>query len=135
MGEPTISSKAYVQSAPFLHFSIFVTISFSLVFSLEEALLKVLPFPPLNSLETARAARTEFYDKFQCEADERDHNFLRKYVEDLNTIVVFVRILFLIRLDRGVDLFFWANRPVYSLQSHPLSLLTFRAISNRTSNK
>jgi hypothetical protein len=135
MDEPTISSRAYVQLAPFCRLSTFVTTSFSLVFSLEEALRKVLPPLLSNPLGTARGARVEFYDKFQRGADEYDRDFMKKCDEDLNTTLIFVSVLFHIRIDRGVNLLFWTDRPGCSLRSHPLSLSTFRATSNRISNR
>lgn len=68
-------------------------------------MVKALPtlFPHL--LGTASGARTEFYDKFQREADEYDRDFMRKYDEDLNTTLIFVGPLFLLCL-RDVNLKF-----------------------------
>jgi hypothetical protein len=109
MSEPIINSRAYVQLNTFRRLSAFVTPSFPLVFSSEEVQPKVSA-SPLHG--TARGACIEFYDKFQRQADEHDRDFAEKYERDLNTIMVFVSVLFRIHLDRGVDLFFWANRPV-----------------------
>jgi hypothetical protein len=109
MSEPPINSRAYVQFTPFRRLSIsaFVTTSFVLVFSSEEARRKVPTSPPHG---TARGACIEFYNKFQRKADEYDRDFVEKYERDLNTVMVFVSFLFRIRLDRRVDSFFWVNR-------------------------
>jgi hypothetical protein len=113
-----------------------VTTYFSLVFSLEEALLKVLPSLLPNHLGTTRGARVEFYDKFQREADEYDSDLLKKYGEDLGNTLIFVG-AFSSRLDLNfcVKLVLSGDRPVYSLQSHPLSLSMFRTSLNRISKK
>jgi len=97
-------------------------------------MLKALPSLFPNILGSTNSARVEFYDKFQREADEYDHDFMKKYDEDLNTTLIFVSI-FCIYVGRGVHLVFLGDRPVYSLQSHRLSSSTFRASSNRTSKK
>lgn len=70
-------------------------------------MLKALPtlFPHL--LGTDNSARVEFYNKFQRETNDHDHDFIKKYDEDLNTTLIFVGILpFLIHPVRGVDLAF-----------------------------
>ena len=103
MSEPIINSRAYVQLNTFRRLSAFVTPSFPLVFSSEEVRPKVST-SPLHG--TARDACIEFYDKFQHKADEHDRDFAEKYERDLNTIIVFVSVLFRIHLDRGVNLFF-----------------------------
>lgn len=61
-------------------------------------MLKALPtlFPHL--LGNINNARMEFYDKFQREADEYDRDFMKKYDEDLNTTLIFVRVLLFIRV-------------------------------------
>ena len=76
MSEPTISSRAYVQSTPFRRLSTFVTMSFPLVFSSEEARSN-LSTSPLHG--TARGVGVKFYDKFQRRADEHDRDFVEKY--------------------------------------------------------
>lgn len=136
MGEQTISPKAYVPLTPSTHFSTFVTTYFSLVFSLEEALLKVLPSLLPNHLGTARGARVEFYDKFQHEADEYDSDLLKKYGEDLGNTLIFVGALsFRLHLNCRVKPMLSGDRPVYSLQSRPLSSSMFRTSLNRISKK
>jgi hypothetical protein len=132
MSEPTISSRAYVQSTPFYRLSTFVTTSFPLVFSSEETRSKVST-SPLHG--TARGASVEFYDKFQRKADEYDRDFVEKYERGLDTFVIFVSVLFRIHLDRRIDLFSWANRPVCYPRSHPRSSLIFRADSDRITKK
>ena len=56
-------------------------------------MLKALSSLFPNLLGTATSARTEFYDKFQGEADEHDRDFMKKYDEDLNTTLIFVSTL------------------------------------------
>ena len=87
MGEPTISPTAYVQPTLTPSSS---SLGDRVVFSLEEALLKALPSLLPNLLGTTKNPRAEFYDRFQCEADEYDRDFKNKYDEDLNTTLVFV---------------------------------------------
>ena len=55
-------------------------------------MLKALPalFP---SLGTTNNPAVEFYSKFQRAADDYDHDFIKKYDEDLNTTLIFVSIL------------------------------------------
>jgi hypothetical protein len=43
--------------------------------------------PPLKSDE----ARTDFYSVYKRESTEYDTNYVKKYEEDLNTTLVFVR--------------------------------------------
>jgi len=43
--------------------------------------------PPLKSDE----ARTDFYTVYKRESTEYDTNYVKKYEEDLNTTLVFVR--------------------------------------------
>jgi len=47
--------------------------------------------PPLKSDE----ARTDFYTVYKRESTEYDTNYVKKYDEDLNTTLVFVRLLML----------------------------------------
>lgn len=44
--------------------------------------------PPLKSDE----ARTDFYNVYKRESTEYDTNYVKKYEEDLNTTLVFVRL-------------------------------------------
>ena len=69
-------------------------------------MLEALPSLFPNLLGTASGARAEFYDKFQREADEYDHDFMKKYDEDLNTTLIFVSPFFRIHPARGVNLGF-----------------------------
>ena len=62
------------------------------VSSLEEAVFKALSFLLQNRLGTTGGARHEFYDKFQCETDERDRDFIKKYGSDLDTTLIFVSV-------------------------------------------
>ena len=52
--------------------------------------------PPLKSGE----ARTDFYTVYKRESIEYDTNYVKKYDEDLNTTLVFVRFLALQSWDR-----------------------------------
>ena len=45
-----------------------------------------------NLLGAARGARVEFYDKLQHTADKHDHDFVRKYEQDLDITLIFVSI-------------------------------------------
>jgi len=54
-------------------------------------MLKALPSLFPNLVKTSGNARTEFYDKFQREADGFDSDFMKKYSEDLNTTLIYVR--------------------------------------------
>ena len=56
-------------------------------------------FPPLESTSDARGT---FYTKFTREADEHDTDFLKKYGDDLDITLIFVRPL--IHFDRRVKL-------------------------------
>ena len=94
-------------------------------------MLKALPSLFPNHVGTSSNARVEFYDKFQREADEYDHDFIKKYDEDLNTTLIFVSISLAPRSITMFIWFFWGYRPVCSLQLHPLSLSMFRATFNR----
>ena len=102
MGEQTIDAEVYVQLNPFRLLSVLLTTFCALVSSSEEALRKALT----SLLHGTRGARVEFYDKFQREADEHDHDFMKQYDGDLDTTLIFVSVLSCIRLDRGVDLLF-----------------------------
>ena len=61
-------------------------------------MLKAFPalFP---SLGTTNNPAVDFYNKFQRAADDHDHDFIKKYDEDLNTTLIFVRILSMRRFD------------------------------------
>ena len=37
--------------------------------------------------------RTKFYELYRREADEYDREFIKRYDEDLNTTLIFVRVL------------------------------------------
>jgi len=65
---------------------------FSVVFSLEDAVLNALPALFANRLGTTSNARVEFYDKFQRASDEHDRGFVKTYDEDLNSTLIFVSI-------------------------------------------
>ena len=97
-------------------------------------MLKALPSLFPNLLGTSSNPRVEFYDKFQREADDYDHDFMKKHDEDLNTTLIFVSI-FCIYVGRGVHFVFLGYRPVCSLRSHQLSFSTFRATSDRITKK
>ena len=51
---------------------------------------KALPSLFPNLLGTPSSARVEFYDKFRRAADDYDHDFIKKYDEDMNTTLIFV---------------------------------------------
>ena len=68
-------------------------------------MLKALPSLFPNLLGTSNNPRVEFYNKFQREADDYDHDFMKKHDEDLNTTLIFVSI-FCIYVSRGVHLGF-----------------------------
>jgi len=97
-------------------------------------MLKALPSLFPNFLGTVSGARVGFCDKFQREADGCDRDFMKKYDEDLNTTLIFMS-FFHIHPAHEVNLDFLESRPVCFPQSHPLSLLIFRASSNRISKK
>ena len=42
------------------------------------------------SVGTTNNPAVEFYRKFQRAADDHDHDFIKKYDEDLNTTLIFV---------------------------------------------
>jgi hypothetical protein len=67
-------------------------------FRIEEALNRALGsyFPSITSRTVT--ARAEFYDKYKREADEYDKDFIKKYDEDLNTMLIFVSGEFLWRV-------------------------------------
>lgn len=85
-----------------------------------------------SKLGTAGGVPVEFYNEFQREADQHDRDLLGKYECDLNAALIFVRIFFLVHLNRGANAkVSLGNRPVCSLWSHPLSLSISRAISSQ----
>jgi len=55
-------------------------------------MLKALPtlFPSLLGMTSNPAVK--FYNKFQRAADDHDHDFIKKYDEDLSSTLIFVRI-------------------------------------------
>jgi len=54
------------------------------VLSIQDALRDF--FPPIKTKDT----RAEFYAAYQRESSQYDHDYVRKYDEDLNTTLVFV---------------------------------------------
>jgi hypothetical protein len=110
----------------------FLTTLSSVVFSLEDAMLKALPTLFPNLLGKASNPRVEFYEKFERAADDRDRDFIKKYDEDLNTTLIFVSIF---STSTSVSRESEGNRPVYSPRSHPLLSSTFRRSSNRIMKK
>jgi len=54
--------------------------------------------------------QTKFYDVYRREAEEYDREFIKRYDEDLNTTLIFVRVLRLSCLRRAE----LARRPVCS---------------------
>ena len=74
--------------------------------SLEHAVQNVLK-NYLSPLESTSDARGTFYNKFKREADGYDTDFLKKYGDDLDITLIFVRALhFLIRFGHYVGLTF-----------------------------
>ena len=55
--------------------------------------------------------RTQFYEHYRKEADDYDREFMKKYDEDLNTTLIFVR-----RGSRLVERADLGHRPAYFLQ-------------------
>ena len=114
MEEAIISPKAYVSLYAFLRHSTFSDPTFA---SLEEAMLKALPSLfsnlPRTATTTGPSPRVEFYDKFQREADDYDRDFVKKYEEDLNTTLIFVRV-FCPHIHPVVNLLLRGNRPACS---------------------
>jgi len=55
-------------------------------------------------LGTSSSTRVKFYERFQFESNGCDREFMKKYGEDLNTTLIFVRILFACTL---VAIFIW----------------------------
>jgi len=58
---------------------------------LEEALRNALK-SVLGGVGSGANPRVEFYNKFQREIEEHDGDFDKKYDEDLNTTLIFVRV-------------------------------------------
>jgi len=46
-----------------------------------------------DSLPTQEDYRTKFYEVYRREAEEYDREFIKRYDEDLNTTLIFVRVL------------------------------------------
>jgi hypothetical protein len=61
--------------------------------SLEDAVRNALQTLLPTSPGTTSNPRTEFYDKFQREAEEHDRYFLEKYGADLDITLLFVGLL------------------------------------------
>ena len=55
--------------------------------------------------------RTQFYERYRKEADDYDKEFMKKYDEDLNTTLIFVR-----RGSRSVECADLGHRPACFLQ-------------------
>jgi len=102
--------------------------------SLEDDAFVPLPGLHPSVLGENDRAHIGLYDKFHRIADDHDRDFVKKYDGDLDTTLIFVSIS---RISTLVSFSYWSegNRPVCSPQSHPLSLSTFGASSNRTTRK
>ena len=63
-------------------------------YSLERAFTNALAavFATLPAEEPNSDPRAEFYALYKKESDEYDRDFIKKYEEDLNTTLIFVRI-------------------------------------------
>jgi hypothetical protein len=83
----------------------------SVVFSLEDAMLKSLPTLFPNLLGKASNPRTEFYEKFERAADDHDRDSIKKYDEDLNTTLIFASIF---SASTSISCESEGNRPVCS---------------------
>jgi hypothetical protein len=59
--------------------------------------------PPLKSDE----ARTDFYNVYKRESIEHDTNYVKKYEEDLNTTLVFVRPTIALSLETLMGFLGW----------------------------
>ena len=70
--------------------------------------------------------RVDFYTMYKREAAEYDTDYVKKYDEDLNTTLIFVRCL----SSHLVNGFTYSCRPACFLQSAPPSSSTFIQISN-----
>ena len=70
--------------------------------------------------------RVDFYTMYKKEAADYDTDYVKKYDEDLNTTLIFVRYLF----SYPVNDLIYSCRPAYSLQSAPPSSLTSIRASN-----
>jgi len=46
-----------------------------------------------DPLSTQEDYRTKFYEIYRREAEEYDREFIKRYDEDLNTTLIFVRVL------------------------------------------
>lgn len=66
---------------------------FTYQYSIQDAL--GLFMPPLKTDE----ARTDFYNVYKRESTEHDTNYVKKYEEDLNTTLVFVRLAILLLFE------------------------------------
>jgi hypothetical protein len=93
MGEPAITQKEYVPRCD-ICCSVFPNHSLSSsCSSLDDAVLKALKTHFPRHPGTTNSARAEFYNKFQREADEHDHDFVKKCGGDLDTTLIFVGLL------------------------------------------
>ena len=60
---------------------------------LEPSLLKPSYSQKQKQPPTQEDYRTKFYELYRREAEEYDREFIKKYDEDLNTTLIFVRVL------------------------------------------
>ena len=70
--------------------------------------------------------RVDFYTMYKKESAEYDMDYIKKYDEDLNTTLIFVRYLSAYRVNYPI----YSCRPAYSLQSALPSSSTSIQISN-----
>jgi hypothetical protein len=56
------------------------------------ALQKFFTAKPTGAEKKGPTPRAEFYAKYKQEAEHADKNFQKKYEEDLNTTLIFVRL-------------------------------------------
>ena len=89
--------------------------------SLKNVMLSVLSSLFPKPLRTSSSTRARLYETFQFESDECDREFMKIYDEDLNAMLIFVRILFACTSVAMFIWFSWGYRPVCSPQLHPLS--------------
>jgi hypothetical protein len=59
---------------------------------LEEAISKALAgFPSISPKRVGTDPRAEFFELYKRESEEFDNDFIKKYDEDTNTTLIFVR--------------------------------------------
>ena len=91
MAETSIDPKVCVHS---LRLRVTFLLRYLFAPSLEDAISNALKTLLLTSSETrASNPHEEFYDKVQNESNEYDKYFLHKYGKDLDTTLLFVRLL------------------------------------------